>query len=113
MTDPERAARLWLALAVATLWMVSVGTAVEVDAAAAALTGPVLVGLLPQLGLRVAGRVRRTRLLRLGWLWVLVQTLQGQALPLPTRLLPEPWPALPERLDLPLSLPKRRAYAYM
>ena len=30
MTDPERAERLWLAIAVATLWVVSVGG--EVDA---------------------------------------------------------------------------------
>ena len=36
MTDPQRAERLWLALAVATLWLTSVGSAVEdgsVDAA--------------------------------------------------------------------------------
>jgi hypothetical protein len=31
MTDPERAARLWLAVAVATLWLLSVGG--EADAA--------------------------------------------------------------------------------
>ena len=31
MSAPERAARLWLALAVATLWMVSVGGALEVE----------------------------------------------------------------------------------
>ena len=30
MTAPDRAARLWLALAVATLWMMSVGSALEV-----------------------------------------------------------------------------------
>ncbi len=110
MTDPARAARLWLALAVATLWMISVGSDLEVDAPPAAGAVPDLRALL---GVRRPDQPRPTRLFRLGWLWVLVQAIQGQALPLPTRLVPEPWPALPERLDLPLPLPKRRAYAYM
>ena len=37
------------------------------------------------------------RLFRLGWLWLLVQLIQGQPLPLPQRLVPEAWPDIPEQ----------------
>ncbi len=94
MTAPERAARLWLALAVAPWWMVSVGGALEV--------GPPPVGmdmpdLRPLLGRTVAtpGGRRRLRLLRLGWLWCLVCQLTTGGLPMPQWLVPEPWPDLP------------------
>jgi hypothetical protein len=101
MTDPERAARLWLAVAVATLWMVSVGTDLEV-AAAAALAGPEVAPLLAAAGLSRAGTPRRTRLLRLGCLGVLVQLITAQPLPLPQHLVPAPWPEIPQRLEPPI-----------
>jgi hypothetical protein len=65
MQAPERAARLWLALAVATLWMVSVGGALEVGSPP---EGTDLPDLRPLLGATVMtpGRRRRLRLLRLG-----------------------------------------------
>ena len=94
MTAPERAARLWLALAVATLWMVSVGGALEI--------GPLpettdLPDLRPLLGLTVtrASRRRHLRLMRLGWLWCLVCQITTGGLPLPQRFVPEPWPEIP------------------
>ena len=95
MSDPNRAARLWVALAVATLWMLTVGSDLEL--------GPTddcadLPDLEPILGVRACQRPRATRLFRLGWLWLLVQLIQGQPLPVPRRLVPEPWPAVPERL---------------
>ena len=34
-------------------------------------------------------------------------------LPLPRQLVPEPWPAIPERLELVLRPQKTLAYAYM
>jgi Transposase DDE domain len=109
MTKPERAARLWLALAVATLWMVSVGT--ELDGAGrAALAGPEVTPLLAAAGLVRTGQGRRTRLLRLGWLWVLVQLITAQLLPLPQQLHPAPWPAIPQRLELPFRNDEVRSY---
>ena len=45
-------------------------------------------------------RARRLRLFRLGWLWLLVQVIRGQPVPLPRRLVPEPWPDIPARLHL-------------
>lgn len=98
MTDPDRAARLWLALAVATLWMLSIGSELE--------TGPPpdasdLPDLRPLLGLITSTpRLRRTRVLRLGWLWLLVQLITNRPLPVPRRLEPEPWPDVPEAWSL-------------
>ena len=109
MSEPNRVARLWLAMAVATLWMISLGSDLEL--------GPCDSGELPDLrpllGLSGSRRPRRTRLFRLGWLWLLVQLIQGQPLPLPRRLVPEPWPDIPERLDLLIPHQKALAYAYM
>jgi hypothetical protein len=92
MTVPARAARLWLALAVATLWMVSVGSDLEVGPPP---ESPELPDLRPLLGLPGAGQPRRMRLFRLGWLWVLVCQITARPLPLPWRLVPEPWPDIP------------------
>ncbi|MDQ5853243.1 MAG: transposase [Chloroflexota bacterium] len=93
MTDPARAARLWLALAVATLWVVSVGG--EADATLPASS----VAALPERHVarrRARGRAR-PRLLscfRRGVLTILAAVLQAQPLPL-GRFLPEPWPTEP------------------
>jgi hypothetical protein len=90
MTNPARATRLWLALAVASLWVISVGSELEVPPAPEAPSGPDLVVL--QKLLATARRPRRLRLFRLGWLWLLVQAITAQPLPLPRRLVPEAWP---------------------
>lgn len=93
-TDSGRAARVWLALAIATLWMVTLGSELE--------TGPTAeMPDLPDLRLILdstsrAGRRRRVRLFRLGWLWLLVRLITAQPLPLPRQLVPEPWPEVPE-----------------
>ncbi len=110
MTDPARAERVWLAMAVATVWMISVGSDLEIGGASDGVDLPDLRELL---GVRAPTRPRRTRLFRLGWLWLLVRALRGHALPLPTRLLPEPWPEIPQALETILPLHKRLAYAYM
>ena len=65
------------------------------------------------LGLGGPTQPRRLRLFRLGWVWLLVQGLKGQALALPRRLLPEPWPDIPQQLGTVLPLHKRLSYAYM
>jgi hypothetical protein len=94
MHAPERAARLWLALAVATLWRVSVGGALEVESLPAGRDVP---ALRPLLGITVTtpGRRRCLRLMRLGWLWCLVCQITTGGLPLPQRFVPEPWPEMP------------------
>ena len=110
MQDAARVTRLWLALAVATLWMISVGSDVELGPTEEA---PELPDLAPLLGVRPMQQARRTRLFRLGWLWVLVRALRGQSVPLPMRLVPEPWPDIPQSLEALLPLHKRLSYAYM
>jgi len=106
MTDPQRAARLWLALAVATLWMVSIGSDLEVGPM------PILPNLRPILStFATPARPRRTRLFRLGWLWLLAQLIAAQSLPLPRQLVPEPWPDVPELWSLSLIHQKALPYA--
>ena len=94
MSAPDRAARLWLALAVATLWMVSVGGALEVSPPSDAAALPALQPLLGDI-VATPCRPRRLRLLRLGWLGCLVCQITTGGLPMPQRLRPEPWPELP------------------
>jgi hypothetical protein len=90
MTDPAPAERLWLALAVATLWLVRVGGADEVEEAVA----------LPPLKLVADGERPRTRRWRLvsvfarGWTVLVAALINHERLPL-GRLVPEPWPVVP------------------
>jgi hypothetical protein len=77
LTDPERAARLWLVLAVATLWVVSVGSAAEDALPAPAATGH--------------AAPRSLSCFRRGVLAVLTALLMGCSLPT-ARFVPEPWP---------------------
>ncbi|MDQ3827337.1 MAG: hypothetical protein M3325_17040 [Actinomycetota bacterium] len=108
MTDPDRAARLWLALAVATLWLVSLGSGLESDVLPADGALPDLQALVGIAATRL--RPRHTRLFRLGWLWFLVQQITAQPLPLPQRLVPEPWPDVPQRLEV--LVPQQPALSY-
>ncbi|HWQ12320.1 MAG TPA: transposase [Roseiflexaceae bacterium] len=93
MTNPERAARLWLAVAVATLWLLSVGGEAEATMPASPVPDVAAVR-------RVAPRQRRATRLRLvsivrrGWALVLAALLNQQRLP-QGRLVPEPWPLSP------------------
>ena len=87
---PDRAARLWLALAVATLWRVSIGGALEVDAGSEAPALPALQPLLGNIVATPGGRRRRVRVLRLGWLWGLVCQITTGGLPRPQRFVQSP-----------------------
>jgi hypothetical protein len=85
MHDPARAERLWLAIAVATWWLLSVGG--EADAAVAAET-------LAKVPAPVRGRRRRWRLasvFRQGCNCILAALVHQQPLPLGTGR-PEAWP---------------------
>src|SRR5215470_12240668 len=74
MTQPARAARLWLAVAVATLWLLSVGG--EADATIPASTVLAVTALAPQpVRTRRATRLRLVRVLRRGWDLILVALL--------------------------------------
>jgi len=109
MTKPERAARLWLAVAVATLWLLSVGG--EADETIPASTVPDITALVPTpRRMRRATRVRLVSVFRQGWIRILVALLNQAPLPI-GRFIPEPWPAVPvpeqEELLLPdLEMPQ-------
>ena len=96
MTHPARAARLWLAVAVATLWLVSVGGVAE-DAIASSTVPDVTAVLGAPRRQRRALRLRLVSVFRRGWSAILVALLRHEPLP-PGRLIPEPWPAPPDPL---------------
>ena len=92
MTKPDRAARLWLAVAVATLWLLSVGG--EAEATIPVSTVPDVTALVPgQPRTRRATRLRLVSVFRRGWNLILVALLDHAPLPL-GRFIPEPWPAV-------------------
>lgn len=99
MCDPARAERLWLAIALATWWLLAVGG--ESDAALPAETWPPVATASRSPG-------RRHRLIsvfRQGWHHLLTALLTQQ--PLPTgHGKPEPWasPPPPTRTPLPVQL---------
>jgi Transposase DDE domain len=82
MADPERAARLWAVVALATLWLVEVGGLAE------QAVPPATVPRLPK---PPAGRPRVHRLFRLGLAVILAGLLRGELMA--GTVTPEPWPA--------------------
>lgn len=92
MTDPKRAERLWLAIAVATLWLVRVGGEDEARPA----------GPLPpwtedaELDRPPARRWRLVSVFARGWIVIVVALFKHSRVPR-GRLLPDPWPMLPNR----------------
>jgi hypothetical protein len=93
MTNPQRAARWGLAVAVATLWLRSVGGASEATMPASTLLDGTAV-LMLQRRQRRATRLRLVSSFRRGWVLSLVALLRQAPLPLGT-FLPEPWPPVP------------------
>ncbi len=100
MDDPDRAARLWLAVAVATLWLLLVGGEAEED-----IPDCTFLDLSPALATqrrqRQATRLRLVSCFRLGWTRILVALLNQQPLPCGA-FSPEPWPTLHDPVQLPL-----------
>ncbi len=95
MTRPERASRLWLAMAVATLWTVSVGGAVEASEDQATITldalTPALCTPLPVTPTR-RSRPRLLSCFRRGVIHICATLLAGRPLPR-GYFVPLPWPA--------------------
>ncbi|BBL75366.1 hypothetical protein [Methylomagnum ishizawai] len=88
MDDPERAERLWLAIAIATWWLLSVGG--EAEAGMAAATFPAIPGSPRQ----QAHRWRLVGIFRHGRSLILAALFERRALPV-GKARPEPWPSVP------------------
>jgi hypothetical protein len=101
MTDPARAARLWLAVAVATLWLLSGGG--EAEASVPPSTLPDLREFLrPLRRQRRAPRLRLVSIFRHGWNLLLGALLNQRRLPT-GRFIPEAWPTTENKeLNLPV-----------
>ena len=81
ITEPDRAQRQWVALAVATLWLIEVGGVGETEPRPETL---------PPLPPPRPGRPRPHRLFRLGWGLIMAGIVRGK---IPQgRFVPEDWP---------------------
>jgi len=105
MSDPQRAARLWLAVAVATLWLLSVGGMAEETIPVSTLL-PLPADGLPPSRPRRATQLRLVSVFRQGWITILVALLNHHRLPL-GRFVPEPWPDVVQdnTLRVPIEVP--------
>lgn len=92
ISDPARAERLWLAIALATWWLLAVGG--ESDDAVSAATWPPM----PTLARSLHHRHRLISVFRQGWNRLLVALLTQRLLPTGYGK-PEPW-AIPPPLDI-------------
>ena len=107
MTDPQRAARLWLAVAVATLWLLSVGGMAE-DTIPESTLLPLAPDDVPASRSRRATQLRLVSIFRRGWITILMALLNQRRLPR-GRFNPEPWPSTAQRhtlrgrIELPLA----------
>jgi len=92
MDDPARAERLWMAMAIATWWLLSVGGEAEAQADTPLdITTPSVPGAVRRRG----KRWRLVGIFQRGWSLIVAALLNHQLLPLkPGR--PEGWPSLPE-----------------
>ncbi len=107
MTDPQRAARLWLAVAVATLWLLSVGGLAEETIPESTLL-PLVSDDIPPSQSRRATQLRLVSIFRRGWLIILTALLNQRCLP-QGRFKPDPWPSSTQAhtlrgiIELPLA----------
>jgi hypothetical protein len=93
MSDPRHTARLWLAVSVATLWLLSVGGAAE-DSVPESTLLDVTALCPPRPRSRRATCVRLVRVFRRGWIKWLMALIRHEPLP-QGRFVPEPWPSAP------------------
>ncbi len=90
MTDPARATRLWLVIAIATLWIVSVGGLVDATLPPSSFDHLPLTHIARR---RFKGhpQPRRLSCFCRGLIAILMALIKGDPLPL-GRFIPEPWP---------------------
>lgn len=91
--DPQRAARHWLAMAVATWWVIAAGSEGEVQEGPHEARPPAEGAADPPLRTPPNKARRRVSLFRRGMALLQRQLCEG-ALRLPAPLVPEPWPDL-------------------
>ena len=107
MTDPQRAARLWLAVAVATLWLLSVGGMAEETIPESTLL-PLATDDVPASRSQRATQLRLVSIFRRGWITMLLALINQPRLPR-SRFKPEPWPSTTQEhtlrgiIELPLA----------
>ncbi len=98
MADPERASRLWLAVAVATLWAVSVGEEADMNLSGSSL--PDVVGIIDHSKRqRKATQARMISVFRRGCILIFVALIRNEHIP-EGRLVPEPWPVTSRKGDM-------------
>ena len=97
MRAPGRAARLWLAVAVATLWLLSVGGETDEEVPEGTLTD-VTALCPPKRRSRHETRLRLVSVFRRGWIRLLVALIRQEPLPA-GRFVPEAWPRAPEAVE--------------
>jgi 3-methyladenine DNA glycosylase AlkC len=95
MDDPARAARLWLAIAVATLWVVSVGGDAEDALPASSFAELPLNHVARRCRTTRRSRPRLVSCFRRGRLMILVALLTNQSIP-KGKFVSEPWPVTPK-----------------
>jgi len=107
LTDPQRAARLWLAVAVATVGLLSVGGLAEETIPESTLR-PLAADDVPAVHARRATQLRLVSGFRRGWIPILMALLNQRHLPR-GRFKPEPWPSAAQEhtlrgiIELPLA----------
>lgn len=95
MTDPQRAARLWLVVAVATLWLLGVGGQAD---------DTIQLATFPDLAQYVRPIIpRHVSIFRRGWTLILAALITQSPVPI-GYFLPEPWPVDHVLVDLSLVL---------
>ena len=94
MTDPARAERLWLAIAIATWWLLAVGGEAEAKIVATTFLS------IPGSPRRQGRRWRLLGIFRHGWALIMAALFNHQPLPFGHGH-PEPWPAVPVPSDSP------------
>ena len=90
MKDTERVSRHWVAISVATLWLVCVGG--EADEAMLQIS---IADAMPNSRTHKASRLRMTSVFQRGWVNILASIIHRLALPL-GHFIPEPWLPVPE-----------------
>jgi hypothetical protein len=111
MTDPARASRLWLAIAVATLWAVSVGGEADATLPCSSLAAlPELHVARTQRKTTQRSRPRLRSCFARGLQLILVALLKGEPLPM-GQFIPQPWPTVlppPKKTKAKASKPKHK-----